>query len=138
MRFSNSYRSHTRIQGRDGTIEGFGGEGASLYLLTREGGKHEMDMPRYTSPPTMGLESDKGEILKVAGAPEPNTHGPGDNDVDHLMNWLNAMRDRKVPNANVDHGFSHAIACIMATDSLWLGKRMYWDPATEAIVGTPV
>ena len=29
--FSNSYRSFARIQGRDGTIENYGGEGASLF-----------------------------------------------------------------------------------------------------------
>ena len=29
--FSNSYRSHSRIHGRNGTIENFGGEGAALF-----------------------------------------------------------------------------------------------------------
>jgi len=136
--FSNSYRSHTRIQGRDGTIEAIGGEGASLCLVTKEGGKQERDMPRYTALPTMGPESDAGEILRVAGGPEPNSTGPGDNDVNHLMNWLNGMRDRKTPNANVDHGFSHAIACIMATQSYWSGKRLYWDPSKDEIRDHPV
>jgi hypothetical protein len=34
----------------------------------------------------------------------------------------------------VDHGFSHAIVCIMAAQSLWSGKRLYWDPSKEEIV----
>jgi hypothetical protein len=50
------------------------------------------------------------------------------------MHWLNAMRDRKEPNATVDHGFSHAIVCIMAAQSYWAGKRLYWDQSNEAIV----
>jgi len=44
------------------------------------------------------------------------------------------MRDRKAPNATVDHGFSHALVCIMAEQSYWSGKRLYWDPATEEIL----
>jgi len=34
----------------------------------------------------------------------------------------------------VDHGFSHAIVCIMAAQSYWSGKRLYWNQATEEIV----
>ena len=54
--FSNSYRSFSRIQGRNGTIENYGGEGASLFLVTKEGGPQEFDPednahPRYTAPP---------------------------------------------------------------------------------------
>jgi GFO/IDH/MocA oxidoreductase family protein len=33
--FGNSYRSFSRICGRDGTIENYGGEGASLFVLTK-------------------------------------------------------------------------------------------------------
>ena len=58
--FGNSYRSFSRIQGNEGTIDNFGGEGAALFLLTREGGPHEPDpagdvhKPRYLAPPGMG------------------------------------------------------------------------------------
>jgi predicted dehydrogenase len=141
--FSNSYRSFSRIQGRDGTIENYGGEGASLFLVTKEGGRQDLDPeggndPVYTAPPGMGPEADHAEIVKVQGAPKPNSNGPDDDDVDHLNNWLNAMRDRKQPNATVDHGFSHAIVCIMAAQSLWSGKRLYWDQSKEEIVDQPV
>lgn len=141
--FSNSYRSYSRIYGREGTIENYGGEGASLFLVTREGGRHEQDPeshmgPTYTAPPGMGPEQDKAEIVHVPNAPVPNSHGPSDDDVDHLMHWLDSMRDRKEPNATVDHGFSHAIVCIMAAKSYWSGKRLYWDPSKEEILDRPV
>jgi hypothetical protein len=74
----------------------------------------------------------------VPGAPAPNSLGPDDDDVTHLMNWLNAMRARQEPNANVDHGFSHAIVTIMAAQSYWSGKKLYWNPTTEEIVDQPV
>ena len=41
--FCNSYRSFSRIHGRDGTIENYGGEGASLFTVTREGCRQEFD-----------------------------------------------------------------------------------------------
>ena len=140
--FGNSYRSQSRIQGRKGTIENYGGEGASLFLVTREGGPQEFDpadnaRPRYTAPPGMGPEADGAEIVRVAGAPTPDSLGPNDDDVNHLMNWLNAMRDRREPNANVDHGFSHSIVCIMAAQSYWSGKKLWWDPSAEEIIDHP-
>jgi predicted dehydrogenase len=141
--FSNSYRSFSRIQGRTGTIENYGGEGASLFLVTKEGGREELDPeseegPRYTAPPGMGPGKEQAEIVRIPSAPPPDSLGPDDDDAGHLMNWLNAMRDRKQPNANVDHGFSHAIVCIMAAQSYWSGKRLYWDPAAEEVVEHPV
>ena len=135
--FSNSYRSFSRICGRDGTIENYGGEGASLYLVTKEGGRQERAEPRYTEPPSMGPSSNAAEIVKVPNAPVPDTNGGSDDDLDHILNWLNAMRDRREPNATVDHGFSHSVACIMAAESYWSGKRMYWNAATETIQDRP-
>jgi predicted dehydrogenase len=140
--FGNSYRSFSRIQGRDGTIVNYGGEGASLFVLTKEGGRQEMDPwdtgPVYTHVPGMGLPREGAEIIRVPGAPEANSLGPSDDDVSHLENWLRAMRDRHQPNANVDHGFSHALAVIMAAQSYWSGKKVYWNPQTEEILDRPV
>ena len=139
--FGNSYRGYTRIQGRDGTIDNFGGEGASLFLLTKEGGAHEPDPAgvhqlRYTAPPGMGPPSDRGEILHLPDAPGDSA-GPDDDDAHHLLDWLDAMRSRKQPSATVDHGFSHSIACMMAAESYWSGKRVYWDRQREEIVDHP-
>jgi hypothetical protein len=48
------------------------------------------------------------------------------------------MQARKNPNANVDHGFSHSIVCIMAAQSYWSGKKLYWDNRSEEILDHPV
>lgn len=136
--FGNSYRSFSRIMGREGTIVNYGGEGASLFVLSKEGGGQEQSEPRCTEVSVMGPPQDEAEVVHVPGAPQPNTDGPSDDDAHHLMNWLRAMQERKQPNANVDNGFSHALVCIMATQSYWSGKRLYWDPLKEEIVGHPV
>ncbi len=139
--FGNSYRSFSRIHGRDGTIENYGGEGASLFTVTREGGRHQYDPtesgPVYTQLPIVGAAADAEEVVHVAGAPKPSSLGPDDDNVDHLVNWLQAMQTRSQPNATVDHGFSHSLVCIMAAQSYWSGKRVYWDPRKEQIVDHP-
>jgi predicted dehydrogenase len=140
--FGNSYRSFARIQGRDGTIENYGGEGASLFWVTREGGRHEFDPfdsgPVYKQLPLVGPAQDAGEIVRVPGAADADSVGPDDDDVGHLVNWLQAMQTRSQPNATVDHGFSHALVCIMAAQSYWSGKKLYWNSHTEQIVDHPV
>lgn len=140
--FGNSYRSFSRIQGRDGTIVNYGGEGASLFTVSDEGGKNEWDPwesgPVYTKVPITPPAKDHEELVQVPGAEAPNSLGPDDDDVTHLMNWLNAMRARREPNSTVDNGFSHAIVCIMAAQSYWSGKKLYWDNKNEEIVEEPV
>jgi predicted dehydrogenase len=140
--FGNSYRSFSRIHGRDGTIENYGGEGASLFTITREGGRQEYDPtdsgPVYKGVPIAGPAKDEEEVVQVPGAPAANSLGPDDDDVVHLTTWLKAMQSRTQPNATVDHGFSHALVCIMATRSYWEGKRLYWDPVKEQILDHPV
>ena len=135
--FGNSYRGFARIQGRDGTIVNYGGEGASLFTVSREGGRKEMDPfdtgPAYSRVPIVGPPADGEELVRVAGAPAADSLGPDDDDVTHLVNWLQSMQSRKQPNATVDHGFSHAIVCIMAAQSYWSGKKLFWDPKTETI-----
>jgi predicted dehydrogenase len=137
----NSYRSFSLIQGRNGTIVNYGSEGASLFLVTDQGRRREIDPwengPGYTKVPLPVPKQDKAEILKVPGAPPGNTVGPADEDPTHLLNWLQAMRDRKQPDANVENGFSHSIACIMAAQSYWAGKKLYWDPQSETILDHP-
>ena len=139
--FGNSYRSFTRIQGRDGTITGHGCEGGFLYTVTKEGGRKEFDEdsePDYKTFPLVASAEEEEEIVRVPGAPSPSSHGPDDDDVQHMSNWLTAMQERRDPNATVDHGFSQSVVCIMAAQSYWSGKKLYWDSKSEEIVDQPI
>jgi len=137
--FGNSFRSFSRIQGRDGTIANYGGEGASLFTVSKEGGRDEWSGSVETkSVLLISPAIDREEIVRVAGAEPPDSNGPGDDSEVHIMNWLKAMQSRNQPNATVDHGFSHSIVTIMAAQSYWSGKRLYWNPQTEEIVDQPV
>jgi predicted dehydrogenase len=138
----NSFRSFSRIQGRDGTIANYGGEGASLFTISKEGGRDEFDPysggPVFTGVPIVAPPKDAEEVVTVPGAPPPNSLGPEDDDAYHVRNWLDAMRTRTQPNATVEHGFSHAVVIIMAAQSYLTGKKLYWDPKAEEIVDHPV
>ncbi len=94
--FGNSYRSFSRIQGRDGTIANHGGEGASFFAVSKEGGRDESDgSVDYTKLPIIAPAGDHEKVVQVPGAPPPSSNGPDDDDAHHLMNWLTAMQARK-------------------------------------------
>ena len=50
-----------------------------------------------------------------------------------MRNWMECVRLRKKPNADVYAGFSHSIPVIMAIWSLHSGKRVYYDADNQNI-----
>ena len=137
--FGNSFRSFSRIQGRDGTIANYGGEGASLFTVSKEGGRSEFDRSvESKGVPIVSPIMDWESVVRVPGAEPPDSWSPDDDSVVHVMNWLNSIRSRNQPNANVDHGFSASIVTIMAAQSYWSGKKLYWNPKTEEIEDSPL
>ena len=137
--FGNSFRSFSRIMGRDGTIANYGGEGATLFTVSMEGGRDENEgSVNSKGVPIVAPAADHEEVLTAPGGSPPESGEPSDDSLVHMMNWLKAMQARTQPNANVDHGFSHAIVCIMAAQSYWGGRRLYWNPESEEIVDQPV
>ena len=52
---------------------------------------------------------------------------------DHFLNWLQCMRDGKTPNANIDAGYQHAVAVLMAVISYDTGKKTFYDSVKRTI-----
>ena len=46
----------------------------------------------------------------------------------HMGNWLDCMRTRERPNADIEYGHQHAVGTIMAAAALHEGRRMKYDP----------
>ena len=66
--------------------------------------------------------------MTLPGDDKPGPINIGDEDLSHLSNWFECLRSRNTQtNATVDNGFLHSVACIMAAQSYWQGKRMYYD-----------
>ncbi len=71
---------------------------------------------------------------------EARTIGPkeglkGDMNSIHIVNWLDGIRkgDRNT-HCTAEHGYQHAIACIMADQALHAGRRMQYDAKSRKIV----
>ena len=66
--------------------------------MTREGGERNLIRastgPVYSAFPLLDRRQMAAEILQVPGAPAPNSQGPSDDDVGHMVNWLQAMQTR--------------------------------------------
>jgi len=53
----------------------------------------------------------------------------------HMQNWLDCMRTRQKPVADVEIGHRSASVCHLANITRRLGRRLRWDPAAERFVG---
>ncbi len=52
----------------------------------------------------------------------------------HMRNFLNAIDDRSRPVADIEQGHISSASCIMANQSLALGRTFTFDPATHTVV----
>ena len=59
--------------------------------------------------------------------------GIDDMSTGHMSNWFDCIRSRHQPVATVRDGFAQSVACIMAAQSYFSGKKLYWDAAKEEI-----
>ena len=121
--FGNDAPSFTRYMGKKATLINVGGEGSPRYQLVEEKGTHEDDSDidqKRTS-----------KYILLPGQQGLPPMGIDDLSLEHMANWFDCMRSRKEPNASVNAGFAHSVACMMAAESYWAGKKIFWDAKTE-------
>ena len=53
----------------------------------------------------------------------------------HVRNFLDCIKSRKRPIADVEDGHRTATACHLSNMSLRLGRKLRWNPETEKIDG---
>jgi len=101
------------------------GSGDSLKIFGDQG---VLDMANKNAP-----------VLTAEGAPKRRGQIRGKKPVkevprpDHFLDWLQCLRTRKTPNASIDAGYQHAVACIMAVQAYDTGRRMTYDPQKREI-----
>jgi len=123
--FGNDAPSFTRYMGKEATLINIGGEGSPRYQVIEEKGTHEDDADID--------EKRKAHYISLPGQNKLPPMGIDDLSLEHMANWFDCMRSRQQPNATVHAGFAHSVACMMAAESYWTGKKVYWDAATEMI-----
>jgi predicted dehydrogenase len=71
---------------------------------------------------------------KVPAMDAVNVKG-GNLDESHIGNFLDCLRTRKRPNADVEEGHRTAVMCHLGNISMRLGRSLKWDPLKEEITG---
>ena len=112
---------------------------------------------RYANGPTVYLDNKgpaggavfvgtEGRILvdrgKFTAEPEAIAKEPlADSDVrlyessNHLGNWIDCIRSRKRPIADVEIGHRSCTLCHLGNIARWTGRKLRWDPETEVFPG---
>ena len=52
----------------------------------------------------------------------------------HLQNWIDCIRTRQRPTANVEIGHRSISVCHLANITRWVGRRLKWDPVQEVFL----
>ena len=52
----------------------------------------------------------------------------------HMRNWMECVRSRKSPNAPVEAGYNHSIACIMTNAAVRTGGKATFDEKTQQVM----
>ena len=131
--FGNSYGDHTIIRGVRGTLYSPGGEGSPQWWFLPEADSGWDSNVVFN----LHLGKVKPENVTIPGHPEVPPVAQDDDLAYHTDDWFRCMRERKMPNGNIETGFAHAVALIMATRSYREGKKMYWDRKNEQILDHP-
>ena len=86
------------------------------YTVHGRYGTLDMETGEYSG--AGGEEGKKAESGKLESRPDGN----------HMANWLECMRSRQRPIADIEFGLQHSVATIMAAEALHTGQRMRYDP----------
>lgn len=118
--------------------------GGTKELYYSNGGMMNLDTNKVTSEGGL-TQRDAGDMDMKANLLEPfelpglkietaaNTGGDPMTTA-HMRNWMECVRGRKKPNADVVAGYNHAIACIMCTAALRTGEKASFDEAKQEVL----
>jgi len=87
------------------------------------------------------FEGDRGTIhvrrnkLSADNTVKPTGAVTLDRSDSHHRNWLDCIKTRKLPVADVAIGHRSATVCHLGNIAIRLGRKITWDPAKEEIVG---
>jgi predicted dehydrogenase len=80
------------------------------------------------------LTADPEEILKEPIRAD-EIHLEASND--HMRNWLDCIKSRRRPIADVEIGHRSTTVCHLGNIARWTGRRLKWDPVAETFPDDP-
>ena len=103
------------------------GVGSGCRILGRKGTLEYEKVWRVSGDGVHGQQG-RGQGDRAEGRHE-GLHGPL-----HMSNWLECVRKgEKETHCTPEHGYQHAVACIMADAGLRTGRRMVFDEKSRTI-----
>jgi len=117
-----------------GTKEYYYSNGGMLNLdtnkITSEGGLTEREAK------AMNMKGNLLEPFELPGMRIETAANTGGDPMTtaHMRNWMECVRDRKKPHADVVAGYNHATACIMCTAALRTGEKASFDEAKQEVL----
>ena len=107
-----------------------------------------LDMSKQTVTPTGGLSAKSAAEMKMqanllpsfalvekAEAMETGAGTHVDNETSaNMRNWMDCVRTRKTPNADIEAGYSHSIALCMNIAAIQTGQKVTFDDKTQQVM----
>lgn len=117
-----------------GTKELYFSNGGMLNLdtnkITSEGGLREQEARAMNM---------KANLLEPSELPQLKIETGADTGGDpmtllHMKNWMESVRNRKKPNADISAGYNHSVACIMCTAAIRTGEKVTFDETRQEVL----
>lgn len=99
-------------------------------IVTPEGGLTQ------SAASAMGMKANLLAEFKLPGETAETAANTGSDPMtsNHMRNWMECVRGRKTPHADVVAGYRHAVAVIMTTAALHSGQRVTFDETTQEVM----
>jgi predicted dehydrogenase len=99
--------------------------------ITPEGGLTARAASEMKMQPSLLAEQSLQEAAKMETAADT---GADDATSANMRNWMECVRSRKTPNANIEAGYSHSVALCMTIAALHTGQRVTFDDNRQDVV----
>ena len=99
-------------------------------LVSDEGGLTARYAGDMGMQPKLLAKRSIAEAAKTEAAAETDDDSTSAN----MKNWMECVRSRKAPNANIEAGYSHSVALCMTIAALQSGERVTFDDQRQEVV----
>lgn len=85
----------------------------------------------------MGMKPNKLPAMKLSEAVATETSantGADPSTTANIRNWMQSVRDRKKPNADIEAGYNHSVALCMTIAAMHTGKKVTFDDVKQDVV----
>ena len=85
----------------------------------------------------MGMRENRLAVSRLADAVRTETAantGADPSTTAHIRNWMESVRARRKPNADIEAGYNHSVALCMTIAAIQTGRKVTFDDVTQRVV----